>query len=101
MTARPLSRRSATQRPSTDESPYWRPPGFASAIVAVDALIWEGADWTVLAVIDQQPDAVQYLLRAAVFRLVIDHLCNPRRPGPPPWWPAMTRVVTGLCALAL
>jgi hypothetical protein len=81
-----------------DLSPYWRPPLFATAVVAVDALIWERADWPVLCVIDQQQDSVQYLLRAAVFRLVMDHLCNPRRPAPPSWWPTATRVVACLCA---
>jgi uncharacterized protein (TIGR02569 family) len=83
-----------------DLSPYWRPPAFATAIVAIDALIWEQADWSVLAVIDQQADAVQYLLRAAVFRLVMDHLCHPQRLSPPAWWPSMTRVVGSLCDLA-
>ncbi len=84
-----------------DLSSYWRPPLFSTAIVAVDALIWEGTDWPVLSVIDQQPDAMQYLLRAAVFRLVMDHLCNPQRPSPPVWWPSMTRVVSRLYDLAL
>jgi uncharacterized protein (TIGR02569 family) len=84
-----------------DLSPYWRPPLFSTAIVVVDALMWEGADWSILSVMEQQPDAVQYLLRAAAFRAVIDHLCNPRRPSPPPWWPSMMRVVTRLSDLAL
>lgn len=84
-----------------DLSPYWRPPLFSTAIVAVDALIWEVADWSVLSVIDQQPDAVQYLLRAAVFRLVMDQLCNPRRPSPPTWWPSMMPVIARLCDMAL
>ena len=31
-----------------DVSLYWRPPAFASAIVVADALVWEGADETLL-----------------------------------------------------
>ena len=34
-----------------DFSPYWRPTGFASAIVVGDALLWEGADETLLAAV--------------------------------------------------
>ena len=35
-----------------DLSPYWRPALFATAIVVIDAMIWEGADRSVLSVID-------------------------------------------------
>lgn len=66
-----------------DLSPYFRPALFATAIVVIDAMIWEGADRSVLSVIDGRPGAYQYLLRAAIFRVVIDHLCNPRRATPP------------------
>ena len=34
-----------------DVSLYWRPPSFASAIVVADALVWEGADETLLAAV--------------------------------------------------
>jgi hypothetical protein len=47
----------------------------------------------VLSVLEGQPDASQYLLRAAVFRIVMDHLCNPQRSSAPPWWPSLVRVV--------
>jgi uncharacterized protein (TIGR02569 family) len=83
-----------------DLSPYWRPPAFASAVVALDALVWEGADRGVLSVLEGHPDPSQHLLRAAIFRIVMDHLCNPERSGAPPWWPALTRVVADLCDLA-
>ena len=83
-----------------DLSPYWRPPAFASAVVAVDALVWEGADRDVLAVLEGHPDASQHLLRAAIFRVVMDHLCNPGRSTPPPWWPSLMRVVAEVCHLA-
>jgi uncharacterized protein (TIGR02569 family) len=82
-----------------DLSPYWRPTAFASAIVAIDGLVWEGADRRVLAVLKGDPDASQHLLRAAIFRIVIDHLCNPERSTEPPWWPSLLRVVAMLCRL--
>jgi uncharacterized protein (TIGR02569 family) len=82
-----------------DLSPYWRPAAFASAIVAVDGLVWEGADRRVLAVLKGHPDASQHLLRAAIFRVVMDHLCNPERSTEPPWWPSLLRVVATLCGL--
>ncbi len=61
----------------TDIVPYWRPAGWASAVVVVDALAWGGADdelierWSHL---DQWP---QMLLRAAMFRLAV-HALHPR-----------------------
>jgi uncharacterized protein (TIGR02569 family) len=84
-----------------DVSPYWRPPLFATAVVVVDALLWEGADDTVLAVLGGHPDAAQYLLRAAIFRLVTDRLCNPGRRRPPSWWPRALEVTADLCRLAV
>jgi uncharacterized protein (TIGR02569 family) len=83
-----------------DLSPYWRPPAFASAVVAVDALVWEAADRGVLSVLDGHADPSQHLLRAAIFRIVMDHVCNPQRSGAPPWWPNLLRVVAELCDLA-
>ena len=50
-----------------DLSPYWRPPGWASAVVAVDAIVWSDADWTWFSDLDRQ-----LLLRAMLFRLVTD-----------------------------
>jgi uncharacterized protein (TIGR02569 family) len=79
-----------------DVSPYWRPPLFATAVVVVDALVWEGADEAVLAVFGGHRDTAQYLLRAAIFRLVMDQLCNPGRRGPPSWWPRALEVTADL-----
>jgi uncharacterized protein (TIGR02569 family) len=62
-----------------DFSPYWRPPGFATAIVVGDALLWEGADESLLAAVSHVDDFPQLLLRALVFRAVVDALF---RPGP-------------------
>lgn len=52
-----------------DVTPYWRPPAFAPAIVAVDALLWYGAPARVL---DDLPGPVDrsLLARAALRRLV-------------------------------
>ena len=83
-----------------DLSPYWRPAPFATAVLAVDALVWEGADDSVLGILRSHSDASQYLIRAVIFRVVMDHLCNPQRPELPPWWPSMLRVADQLCQLA-
>ena len=66
-----------------DFSPYWRPPAFADAIVVGDALLWEGADATLLDAVADVPDFPQYLLRALVFRAVADALFR----GGEPWRP--------------
>lgn len=50
-----------------DLSPYWRPPGWALAVVAVDALVWSDADFGPFAALDRQ-----MLLRAMLYRLVTD-----------------------------
>ena len=50
-----------------DLSPYWRPPGWALAVVAVDALVWSDADPSAFATLDPQ-----LLLRAMLYRLVTD-----------------------------
>jgi uncharacterized protein (TIGR02569 family) len=84
-----------------DVSPYWRPPLFATAVVVVDALFWEDADETVLAVFSGHPDAAQYLLRAAIFRFVIEFLHHPRRRRPPPWWPQALEATANFCRLAV
>jgi uncharacterized protein (TIGR02569 family) len=57
-----------------DFSPYWRPPGFASAIVVGDALVWEGADDSLLSAVAHVPDFPQLLLRALIYRAVVDAL---------------------------
>jgi uncharacterized protein (TIGR02569 family) len=83
-----------------DISPYWRPPLFGTAVVIIDALMWEDASDAVLKIVDGRPDAPQYLLRAAIFRLVTDHLSNPRRRRTPPWWRDALRMAATLCRLA-
>ena len=57
-----------------DLSPYHRPKRFASAVVVADALVWEGADQTLLRAFDDDPAFPQYLLRALIYRTVTDRL---------------------------
>ena len=83
-----------------DLSPYWGPPLFAAAVIAVDAMVWECADHGVLGILHGHPDAPQHLIRAVIFRVVMDHLCNPQRHEPPPWWPSLLHVTTQLSRLA-
>jgi uncharacterized protein (TIGR02569 family) len=53
-----------------DLSPYWRPTGFATAIVVADALVWEGADESLLDSVAAVDDIAQMLIRALLYRLV-------------------------------
>lgn len=55
-----------------DFAPYWRPVAFASAIVVADALVWEGADASILAAVSHIDDFGQYLVRALVYRAVTE-----------------------------
>jgi uncharacterized protein (TIGR02569 family) len=52
-----------------DFSPYWRPVGYADAIVLVDGMLWFGADHQLLTRDDHGPDFGQLLVRALIFRL--------------------------------
>lgn len=53
-----------------DLSLYWRPAAFASAIVVADALVWEGADESLLEAVVDVDDFGQMLVRALLYRLV-------------------------------
>ena len=76
-----------------DFSPYWRPPAYASAIVVGDALIWEGADESLLAAVGHIQRFGQFLLRALIMRAVVDRLFRPDEPMRPdiddPFLPAV------------
>ena len=63
-----------------DFSPYWRPTSFASAVVVADALVWEGADETILAAVAHVDDFAQFLLRALMYRAVTDQLFRRHEP---------------------
>jgi uncharacterized protein (TIGR02569 family) len=54
-----------------DLSMYWRPVGYATAIVVADAIVWEGAGDELVQYALQREEAFDQLLaRALVFRLV-------------------------------
>jgi uncharacterized protein (TIGR02569 family) len=53
-----------------DLSLYWRPAAFATAIVVADALVWEGADESLLDSVGDVDDIGQMLIRALLYRLV-------------------------------
>jgi uncharacterized protein (TIGR02569 family) len=53
-----------------DLSPYWRPAAFATAIVVADALVWEGANDSLLDSVADIDDIGQMLIRALLYRLV-------------------------------
>jgi uncharacterized protein (TIGR02569 family) len=61
-----------------DFSPYWRPAGYAVAIVTVDALAWHHADATLVHSLERQE--IELLGRAAVFRLVTSALFRAAEP---------------------
>jgi uncharacterized protein (TIGR02569 family) len=54
-----------------DITPYWRPPAWATGVIAVDALAWGGAPIELLADWDRWPQWKQLLRRALLFRLAI------------------------------
>jgi uncharacterized protein (TIGR02569 family) len=64
-----------------DFSPYWRPTSFASAVVVADALLWEGADESILGAAVQVEDFGQFLLRALIYRAVADALLRQHEPA--------------------
>jgi uncharacterized protein (TIGR02569 family) len=60
-----------------DLAPYWRPRDFASAVVVADAMTWEGADESLLAAVAHVERIGQHLVRALIYRLVVDRLFRP------------------------
>ncbi|WP_406245990.1 hypothetical protein ACI7YT_13195 [Microbacterium sp. M] len=62
----------APEAPPTiiDWAPYWRPGGYASAIVLADAVCWHDLAWSELvAFVRGIPEGAQLLVRALVFRI--------------------------------
>ena len=54
-----------------DFSPYWRPAGFAAAVVVADAIVWAGAGQTLIGVAsDRIRDFDQLLARAELRRIL-------------------------------
>lgn len=52
----------------------WRPVNYSIAVIAIDAVCFEGAPLSLLETISPAPDFPQYLVRALLFRLVADCL---------------------------
>ena len=72
----------AGERPGIiDFSPYWRPPGWALAVVVVDAVVWHGAPFALADALADEPEADQLLARATLFRLY----CGEPRDAHQPW----------------
>jgi uncharacterized protein (TIGR02569 family) len=76
-----------------DLSPYWRPTGYASAIVVADAFVWEGADESILQLVADVDEFPQLFIRALMFRIVADrHFWSEQPPRPDsedPYLPAV------------
>jgi uncharacterized protein (TIGR02569 family) len=71
-----------------DLSLYFRPAGFATAVVLADALVFEGAGEELAAALARVDELGQLLLRALLFRLVTDRLARPEEPVAPAYAPA-------------
>ncbi|HSS68218.1 MAG TPA: hypothetical protein VLK34_06670 [Nocardioidaceae bacterium] len=57
-----------------DFSPYWRPAGHAVAQTIVDAILWYGADVSLVVAASDVAELDQFLVRALAFRLLLDAL---------------------------
>ena len=53
-----------------DLSPYWRPAAFAVGVVVADAIVWEGADVSLLDAVRHIEDFEQFLARAELRRII-------------------------------
>ncbi len=66
--------------PLIDLSLYWRPVGYSAALVVGDALTWEGASREIIGLIDHFAEWPQLLLRAVLFRIVVNELARRAEP---------------------
>lgn len=53
-----------------DLAPYWRPAAFATAIIVVDSLLWEGADDSIVEAFANTVEHYQLLVRATIRRIM-------------------------------
>jgi uncharacterized protein (TIGR02569 family) len=84
-----------------DFAPYWRPLGFASAVVVGDALLWEGADEGLLAAVEHVDEFPQLLLRALIYRAVVDAIFRRGEPARPDDEDCFAAPVELACRLAV
>ena len=80
-----------------DFSPYWRPPQFASAIVVTDALMWEGANDSLLEAVAHVPSFGQYFVRALIFRIIAHALFRPLDDEPDVALPVVELALSTTC----
>ncbi len=64
-----------------DFSPYWRPAAYAIGVVVADAVVWEGADLTLVDRVADRAHMGQSLVRAMIFRHVTALLLHGRLPA--------------------
>jgi uncharacterized protein (TIGR02569 family) len=83
-----------------DLSAYWRPPAYASAVVVADALVWEGADESLLDAVAHIPRFPQFFLRALIMCVVVDRLYREAEPIPADEDDPFSHVVGLACRLA-
>ncbi|MCB9801367.1 MAG: hypothetical protein H6773_04235 [Pseudomonadales bacterium] len=62
-----------------DFSPYWRPAEYATAILIVDALVWEGAADSLFSKLENTWVNNQLLIRAALWRIKTSELFSQRK----------------------
>jgi uncharacterized protein (TIGR02569 family) len=79
-----------------DLSPYWRPTGFASAIVLADALLWRDAGPEIIRAVPNTDPVGQMLVRALIYRLVTREIFHPGTSA----GAGVTRAVDVACGLA-
>lgn len=72
---------------------YWRPVEYSVAVIAIDAVCFEGAPLSLLKTISPSPAFPQHLIRAALFRIVTDHLNGRRASGSFPYGTAVDRIL--------
>ncbi len=58
-----------------DFSPYWRPAEFATAIIIVDSMVWDGAEDNLMNEIASTIDMNQLLVRATMWRIKSTEEC--------------------------
>lgn len=72
---------------------YWRPVEYSVAVIAIDAVCFEGAPLSLLETISPNPAFPQHLIRAALFRIATDHLNGRRTSDYYPYCAAVDRIL--------
>lgn len=55
-----------------DYALYWRPAGFAKAIMIVDAIAWEGADVSIISFLQDREENYEELFLRAILRRIVE-----------------------------